>query len=148
MLTTYTLVKHVVVPTKEMESSSPEICDEIYSGWVKYLISKTRDTKKFNLLFAENINYGFRRNSLGLKPFALIVLILLFAGILAVNCWNYKALNFKDSNSLIATGILILPLYYWLFIVNENWVKIPAFAYAERLVETIEEIKNAPQQGV
>lgn len=139
------IVKHEALPTVELESSSPEICDEIYSAWAKYLISKTRDTKRFNLLFAENINYGFRRNSLGLKPFALLVLIVLFAGVIAFNYWNYTGLNFKDTNSLIAIGVLILPLFYWLFIVNENWVKIPAFAYAERLAETIEEIKNAPQ---
>jgi len=146
-ITMNSLVKHEIVPSKELESNSSEFCDEIYSAWVKYLIGKTRDSKKFNLLFTENINYGFRRNSLGLKPFALFVTIGLIVGVLATNYLTYETLNIKDKNSIVAIGILILPLFYWLFIVNENWVKIPAFAYAERLVETIGEIENAPQSS-
>tara|TARA_R110002050_G_scaffold248024_1_gene385826 strand:- start:203 stop:931 length:729 start_codon:yes stop_codon:yes gene_type:complete len=142
------LVETEVKPNSDLESTSPELCDEVYTAWVKYLIGKTRDTNKFNLLFAENINYGFRRNSLGLKPFALTVLIVLYALIIIANYLNFGTWNFKDLNSLLAICILLLPLLYWLFIVNRNWVEIPAFAYAERLAESIEEIKNAPQHGV
>jgi len=136
------LVDIETTPTEELEIDFPNECDEIYAAWVKYLIGKTRDTKKFNLLFSENINYGFRRNSLGLKSFAIIVISILIIGVLGVNYLNYGAINIKDMNTLIATGILIIPLLYWVLIVNENWVKIPAIAYAERLMESIEEIKN------
>lgn len=141
------LVDSELNPSPELEETSPETCDEIYAAWVKFLIGKTRDTKKYNLLFTENINYGFRRNSLGLKPFAISVLILLIAGTTTLNYVKFEFVNLRDLDTLIALGILILPLLYWVLIVNETWVKIPAFAYAERLIESIEEV-NAPQQAL
>ena len=46
-----------------------EEADEIYRSWSNYLRTNVRDIEKYNLLFAELINYGFRRNVYGMKYF-------------------------------------------------------------------------------
>lgn len=136
------LVSSSIIPSKEEEEKSQEMCDEIYKSWTKFLIRKTRDTSKFNLLFSENINYGFRRNMYGLKPFSIIVLLLLCAAIWVSNYLTYNGFNFLDKSTLVQQFILIISLIFWVFVVNKRWIKIPAFSYAERLLETIGEIKN------
>lgn len=124
--------------TEEFESENLIDADSIYTSWSKYLISKSRDTKKYNLLFQENTNYGFRRNLLGLKPIAIAIIILLIIGSLG---YSYFISNFKFvfSQELLLTGIvLLISLLFWLLIVNEKWIKYVAFEYAKRLMETID----------
>ena len=125
---------------EEFEKKFPDKADEIYQAWTKFLISRTRDTKKYNLLFHENINYGFRRNLFGLKRIAIFITLLLMIG-------NFYYSFITNGNKLVFTSdlmisqtILLLILIFWLAIVNENWIKIVAFSYAERLMETIENL--------
>jgi len=121
--------------TEEFETENLIDADSIYTSWSKYLISKSRDTKKYNLLFQENTNYGFRRNLLGLKPIAIAIIILLIIGSLG---YSYFISNFKFvfSQEILLTGIvLLLSLLFWLLIVNEKWIKYVAFEYAKRLMD-------------
>lgn len=123
---------------EEYEISSPNDVNEIYKSWSKYLISKSRDTKKYNLLFQENINYGFRRNLFGLKKFAIITIILLMLGSIVYSyiIGNYQ---FDFTLELIVTEIVLaVILVFWVSIIKEKWIKSVAFSYAERLVETID----------
>src|SRR5713226_3809363 len=64
-------------PDKDQEANNRDAADEIYQSGVRWLLSHTRsdDNKKFDLLFKENVTYGFRRNALGMKPVGLIVSI-------------------------------------------------------------------------
>ena len=48
------------IPTKAEELSDLKRSDDIYDSSVKWLLEKTRDKKKFPLVFEENCNYGFR----------------------------------------------------------------------------------------
>ncbi len=126
--------------TEEFESENLIEADRIYTSWSKYLISKSRDSKKFNLLFQENINYGFRRNLLGLKPVAITIILLLLFGSFG---YSYFKSNFEFvlSVELLSAGIvLFLSLLFWLLIVNEKWIKYVAFEYAKRLMETIDNV--------
>ena len=50
------------IPSPELERVDPIQPDNIYQSFVDFLKEKTRDKKSFPLVFAENINYGFRRN--------------------------------------------------------------------------------------
>ncbi len=123
---------------EEFERKSQKEADEIYQSWTKYLISKTRDTKKYNLLFQENINYGFRRNLLGLKIIAISIIILLMIGSFFLSfVANGNTISFSY-DLMLSELILMLILIFWLIIVNEKWIKSVAFAYAERLMETID----------
>lgn len=117
-----------------------EFKNEIYRSWTKYLIAKTRDTKKYPLVFKELISYGFRRNLWGLKGLSIALLTLIILG-----NYLYQATNLGFSNFLnypipfyMSELILFIILTVWIFWITENWIKIPAFAYAEKLLESIE----------
>lgn len=115
--------------------------DEKLKYWTKFLISNTRDTKKFRLLFKENISYGFRRNLLGLKPIGIAVLFLtLILNFLINSNWSLN-IESISTNLIIANVAYFILLVFWILIVSDNWVKIPAFSYAERLFESIEHIE-------
>jgi len=70
------LCQNIRIPTAEEEARDPNSADQIYSALTRFLIGATRDTKRFPLVFKENINYGFLRNLWGLKPFGLVISVL------------------------------------------------------------------------
>lgn len=128
------------VPDLMLETSNPIDADEIYKAWTKYLIAQTRDGKKFSLLLKDNTSYGFRRNLWGLKKYALIGTVLLFAGnysFWAIKLHSYNPLLFPESFIYSSVSLLFI-LFFWMLVVKARWVRIPAFSYAERLCEATE----------
>ena len=75
-------------PTAKDEEADPVKCDAYYERCGNWLRENTRDTGKFKLLFDENVNYGYRRNLLGLKAPGLAIDALVLAacrnGVLAL----------------------------------------------------------------
>lgn len=65
-----TLCGGLKLPTDQEELQTPEKADEIYRSATKRLIEARRDPK-YKLLHAENASYGFRRNLLALRSFAV-----------------------------------------------------------------------------
>jgi hypothetical protein len=129
-------------PTVIGESANPKAFDDVYGTWSDYIRTHTRDTNEFNLLFKENVNYGFRRNLWGLKSIAITIVLLsglinylIFA--IQSNQFNFLLLT---NEFYIASGVLLFILIIWVFGVTKNFVKIPAFAYAIRLCEAIEKL--------
>lgn len=124
----------------DFENVDLESVVDIYKSWTKYLISQTRDTKKYSLLFKENISYGFRRNLWGLKTISIILILLVLAGNFIFTEIGTGFQNFKDFsiNFWISEVLLFILLLIWSFIITNKWIKIPAFGYAERLLESIE----------
>ncbi|KAA6328921.1 hypothetical protein EZS27_022227 [termite gut metagenome] len=133
------IIPEIKIPTHDEEQENLQAADTIYESCTKYLISKTRDVNKYPLLFKENINYGFRRNLWGMKIWALsIVIICLFIhSLIATEKYTtIETVNVKDWGILIVLTLFIL---FWLITVNREWIKIAAYAYAERLHETLNE---------
>jgi hypothetical protein len=128
------------IPDKSSEESNPEIVDEVYQTWTKFMISKTRDTKTFPLLLKDNTSYGFRRNLWGLKPVAILICLTVLLGNFLFWLLKTKTSNplLYPENFLYSSTALIIILCFWTMIVNKNWVKVPAFSYAERLFEILE----------
>jgi hypothetical protein len=130
------------MPDASMEANDPAIADSVYSAWTKYLISQTRDTKKFSLLFKENTSYGFRRNLWGLRGFAILftVAVILFNYIF----WSVKLKIYNPlllpTSFIYSTITLLVILSFWLLIVTKSWVKRVAFSYAERLCESVDNL--------
>jgi hypothetical protein len=122
------------------ESDNADEADEIYKSWTKYLIGQTRDTKKYPLLFKENIAYGFRRNLWGLKTYAISLILVLMIATYFYFFYLFETWNplLFSSVFLVSEIFLCLFLLFWLFIVLKSWVSIPAFAYAERLHEVLD----------
>lgn len=122
-------------PSAESEISNSSNADEIYSAWSYYLRTKTRDSKKYSLLFKENINYGFRRNLMGLRWHCLSSGVL---GLGIVVIPNMPSVEFTQ----IEWSIVVLNALYilvFLLIVKGAWVKIIAVEYAKRLAEAVDE---------
>ena len=145
------------LPSEQEESEDLAGADQKYEAGVSFLLESTRDISKFPLVFAENVNYGFRRNLWGMKPYGLLVALLamicswgyfvLYAGLPTGESWTVSVLRNPDpvfitrmiglvSNTLIAAG--------WLFIVRPQWVKIVAEAYAQRLLGTLDALDAIP----
>ena len=61
------------LPTEEDELADPDSADAEYRRATLALIEATRDEARFPLIFAENTNYGFRRNLWGLKPIGVSI---------------------------------------------------------------------------
>lgn len=127
-------------PTETFEQSNSSECDESYQAWTKFLLAKTRDTKVFSLLFSENISYGFRRNLWGLKPVAITVIILCIITPYLYYLNKFSSLDLRIYPKLffLAEGLMIFILFFWIFIITKRWIKLAAFSYAERLLESTE----------
>lgn len=124
----------VMAPSDSDERANPELADECYEAWSNYLRTNSRDTSKYSLLFTENINYGFRRNVYGLKPWFITSSIL---GLLILLVSKYDVITtdpISQSFVVFCTAYLI----FFAFFVNASWVKIVADEYAKRLVESVD----------
>lgn len=121
-------------PTAEEEANNSNEADNIYAAAVKLQIGKTRDTKKYPLVFKENVNYGFHRNFYAMKGMGITVSILGIIACCFAGIW-FKAQIAPWACAALSVAMLIV----WLVVVKASWIKTPAFAYAERLLESTED---------
>lgn len=132
-------IKGWSLPEKENGVSAET--DVYYESAVKWLLERTRDPEKYSLLLKENISYGFRRNSFGIKWYALF---LSFASIifLVTNIAVPELLNLKINLVFTVAVIFIscILTFWWLLLVNSSWVKDSAESYAIRLLASCEDI--------
>jgi hypothetical protein len=133
------MIKDIRIPTSTEEKNNPMEADQVYEACTRFLIGKTRDIKKYPLIYKENVNYGFLRNLLGLKIYGIIcsvISVLLSTWV----CW--KKWTLFGIYHIKSTVILIISLLFfvgWVFWVRPKAVKIVAEAYAERLLEFCEQ---------
>jgi hypothetical protein len=135
-------------PTQAQEEADPKAADECYARGGTWLRENTRDTKKFRVLFNENISYGFRRNLLGLRlPGFLLnaAIVLICAGTLwyrrPVDLDNY----FNDALIAVIVASTIHALYL-AFGVTEDSVFEAARLYARQLILSAEKL-DKPAAG-
>jgi hypothetical protein len=134
------LVPDMHLPSREAEAGNRDDGDAKYDSCVKYLREKTRDSKAFPLVFAENVNYGFRRNLWGMKPAGIALSAVALAG----SCIA-AVIKSKDGAPpllpMLASFLSGLMLVWWIVRINPGWIRIPAFAYAERLLATCDVLR-------
>lgn len=133
------LVKGTKSPTSAEEEADQRAADQIYTAWSHFLRVNARENqKKYPHVFKENINYGYRRNVWGLRPYGIVVsaVCILVAGTLL--WFNYKHTGIFTEEVFGALAVSLLFLCLWFFRFTSDWVRVPADAYAERLVETLE----------
>jgi hypothetical protein len=80
-------------PTAVEEEEDPAAADGFYKRAGDWLRENTRNQKKFDILFNENVSYGYRRNLYALKWIALLVNVLIVAGCIGQYAfhWPVKA---------------------------------------------------------
>lgn len=132
----------------DYKNSTLEELGDTYKSWTKILITKTRDTSVYPLIFKELVSYGFRRNLWGLKPFGVIVTIMCSAGssIFQIVKYGHENLFEYTTSFYVSELALIALLFVWVFVINAGWVRIPAFGYAERLLEAVDSF-NVSEDG-
>ncbi len=127
-------------PTIQDEQRSPDTADKLYDSAVRWLLEKTRDTKKYRLLFKENISYGFRRNARGIKWFGVMCSLI---AVLLIVVDIYPRPDYLDSKkySLEYSSLIfsIFMFLWWLIVVSDAWVRDAAESYALRLLAVCED---------
>lgn len=122
------------IPTEQEEQQNREKADELFESCTLELIRRTRDYKRFPLVFKGLTEYGFRRNMLGLKPIGLP----LASTALIICGWNIYRI--WDTSKVTALAIIVALLattllFTWVFWVNAKTVKMAAERYARFLLE-------------
>jgi hypothetical protein len=125
------------LPDAAEEASDPTAADACYAEAVGILRQRTRDPDKFRVLFSENCDYGFRRNSLGLKPFALPVAVLAGLASAAVLAEGVGESGFDAGRWILTLVVSVVLAGYWALIVRPQWVHRSAERYTDRLVEEL-----------
>jgi hypothetical protein len=137
-------VPKLVFATPETEAIDPARADQGYESATAWLLTQTRDTKRFALLFHENISYGFRRNLWGLKPLGLWIssssaaASSIASGYLAVIHGSPPT-----TDTVLATALVWGLCVCWLTIVRSSWVRIPADAYGSQLLAACDTLQAA-----
>ena len=142
------VVPSLALASPEEEESNPELADAGYNSANRWLLENTRDHSRFGLLFRENMNYGFRRNLLALKPIVIsmdaIALVFLIGVAIASSTGHFPTtiptLWPAWSASLIITGghTLLFVAY-----VRTDWVRIAAETYAQQLLAACDSLERA-----
>lgn len=129
------LLPTVGFPSAAEETADPVGSDSAYEAFGDLLRERTRDSKKYRLVFEELMNYGFRRNLWGWKTVGIAlsatVLVILSGSLIWSARVRMTPAALLDGAVAVDIGILA----FWLFCANPAWVKIAADAYADRLLE-------------
>ena len=139
-----TLVKGANAPNAEQEQADPTAADTVYTAWSTYVRVNTRDTKKYPLLFQENVSYGYRRNVWGLRLIGIVTTTICFViAVARIYQLHKSAANIPDE-LLAALTFTFIVFLLWVFRFTPDWVRIPADAYAARLAEAVDTLGSKP----
>ncbi len=143
------------LPTEREEETCPEWSDVQYEEAIRALRAATRDQTRFGLVFAENVNYGFRRNLWGMKPVGAsigVVLALFSWMLLVLTVWGrpwpdpwWGVLTHPDTVAVVRLAVAAVntgAVAIWLFWVKPSWVKVVADVYALRLLESVQTLRE------
>ena len=128
----------ISIPDAPSEQTDPSTSDALYEAYSNLLLERTRDRKKFPLVFQELTNYGFRRNLWGMKPIGLTLTLLCAAGQLVSVIHSLLVHRTPSAFTISCLLVTSFLLASWLFIINPGWVKLAGDAYAERLLASAE----------
>jgi hypothetical protein len=141
----------VSMPSLEGEHADPVRADEAYRAAGIWLRSQTKNVKEFPHVFKENLAYGFRRNSTGLKYIGFFLALACLLALLVMpvtRVANAESGLFEaflsgmspvQALSIIISGIFTL---VWATCFSEDSLRRTAHAYADRLIRSCDEMKK------
>ena len=142
------VVPGLALASPQEEEGNPEQADSGYDSANRWLLEHTRDHAQFDLLFNENMNYGFRRNLLALKPIALgmdaAALMLVFGTVIASWTGQFGSTILALSQEWWAS-VLITVVHTLLFVayIRADWVQLAAETYAQQLLAACDSLQGA-----
>ena len=94
--------------------------------------------RRFRLLARENADYGFRRNSLGIR------LVALWIAAVATGVSLVLAIvrEYEWSRWAISAAVGVAALLYWSKVVTPSWVREAAEVYSDRLLESVDTLRR------
>lgn len=148
-------VPGLTLASLEEEDRSPIEADSGYESATNWLLAQTRDRERFRLIFEENMNYGFRRNTWALKPYVFAVDGITVGGMVAllvrfVSEGTATEPGTVDSTVLAALVVALVHLLVFAFWIEPTWVRVPAEAYAQQLLaacDQLEDVENPRSQA-
>ncbi|MGH8227058.1 MAG: hypothetical protein ACREU3_03990 [Steroidobacteraceae bacterium] len=130
-------------PSAAEEEADPGVADEVYRSATRWLLSQTRDIKRYALLFQQNISYGFRRNMLGLRPWGFGASVVALTAVGTVAAYQVIVGGPVDSARVVAILVAGGEFGFWLIAVRPEWVRIAANAYALELLGACDSLPAA-----
>ena len=133
--------------SEEEERTCPEWADDGYESATDWLLTQTKDRERFELLFRENINYGFRRNTWALRPWAFTIagVTIALIAVLNFNLWTGELITTVQSVGMEIWGSVVLTVVHILFFllkVRKEWVRLTAEAYAQQLLAACDTLEG------
>lgn len=137
-------------PTEAQEKADPAAADAFYIHCGDWLRENTRNAKKFNILFNENVTYGFRRNLLGMKwsALALNLLIVIVGGwVLYRGSVPFQDIQHVEGRVIVVFIVAMLHALYLGFGVNRAAVAEAAKSYGRQLILSCETLIDKAKPG-
>jgi hypothetical protein len=124
------------MPTADEEKTDPLGADARYEEATGLLRNLTRRREMYPLVFAENVEYGFRRNCLGLRPAGLAIALgnAVIGVVLALSA---------DNRFWLAAAVGTIAALWWWRAVTSAWVRRAAELYADQLIGSIEIVRRS-----
>jgi hypothetical protein len=112
--------------------------EEAAANAVRRLISATRDTSRYPVIFAENKAYGFARNLLAIRDIGIrISVIALIAGIILVGT-SIELDGLSTFGTTLGAMVGAGAIAFWLWYPSEQGVRAAAEDYRDRLLEALD----------
>ena len=124
----------LAVPTRDEQDRDGSASDAYWEACTEELIRRTRDRVRYPLVFEGLVQYGYRRNLLGLKYLGLPLSIAGFV----VCSWRVWVAPPEPSGAAVAASAWVLCLgliVIWVVWVRERTVAVAANRYARYLLE-------------
>lgn len=131
------------IPTAAAEAADSAKADDCYRSAADWLRGRTRDQERFALLHAENRDYGFRRNLLGLKPLGIILMVMALSAD-ALLGWLSMANHERLVAAAVLGAVLTASLAAWLLVVTEAFVVDASRSYTEQLLACCDTLSVQP----
>lgn len=131
------------LPSRLEEEADPEAADAEYRAAMGRVINLVREAPEFRLLEKENRNYGFARNLLGIRWIGVGCAVVVLAACLGFVAWQMRGGQELSAAWLVAFPgmVAVLSLLAWTQVGSE-FVRRPAEAYADRVVEALDDLAS------